>query len=48
MWRSGLEAFVFEPEIGSFLLSELEGAINEARGFLLKISTRVQRQLLTT
>jgi hypothetical protein len=48
VWRSGLEAFVFEPEVGSFLLSELEGAINEARGFLLKISTRVQHQLLTT
>lgn len=43
----GSEAFNrdFEPHPRTFLQSELEGAINEARGFLLKISTRVQHQL---
>lgn len=45
VWREGHEAFDFEPEPGGFLQSELEGAINEARSFLLKISTRVQHQL---
>jgi hypothetical protein len=38
----------FEPNPRTFLQSELEGAINEARSFLLKISTRVQHQLLTS
>lgn len=44
----GSEAFNrdFERNPRMFLQSELEGAINEARSFLLKISTRVQHQLL--
>jgi hypothetical protein len=46
----GSEAFDrdFEPNPQTFLRSELEGVINEARCFLLKISTRVQHQLLTS
>jgi hypothetical protein len=44
----GAEVFnrEFEPDPRTFLRSELECAINEARDFLLKISTRVQHQLL--
>jgi hypothetical protein len=45
IWSEGHEAFDFAPEREGFLQSELESAINEARGFLLKISTRVQHQL---
>ena len=48
VWRKGHEAFRFEPDRAAFRQSELESAINEARGFLLKISTRVQHQLLTS
>ena len=44
--REGHEAFRFEHEYGAFLASEFEGAINDAESFLLKISTRVQHQLL--
>lgn len=47
--RGGHEAFDFEfKPRGEFLSTELEGAVNEARSFLLKISTRVQHQLLTS
>lgn len=48
VWRDGHEAFRFEPDHVVFLQSELEAAIDEARSFLLKISTRVQHQLLTS
>jgi hypothetical protein len=48
VWREGHEAFSFEPDRATLLQSELESAINEARSFLLKISTRVQHQLLTS
>ena len=47
VWREGHEAFRFERQYGtSFLPSELEGAINDAQSFLMKISTRAQHQLL--
>lgn len=47
-WRDGHEAFRFDAGFGTFLPSELESAIDDARSFLLKISTRVQHQLLTS
>lgn len=43
----GHEAFRFARRFGSFSSSELEVALNDARSFLAKISTRVRHQLLT-
>jgi hypothetical protein len=48
VWAGGHESFRFEPDSASFLRSEFEAAIDDARTFLLKISTRVQHQLLTS
>jgi hypothetical protein len=48
MCGDGHEAFHFEPDHVMLLQSELEAAIDEARSFLLKISTRVQYQLVTS
>jgi hypothetical protein len=48
VWGDGHEAFRFEPDHATFLQSELEAAIDDARSFLLKISTRVRHQLLTS
>jgi hypothetical protein len=48
VWGDGHEAFRFEPDHAMFLPSELKAAFDEARSFLLKISARVQHQLLTS
>ena len=48
VWREGQEAFRFDRRHGTYLPSELEGALNDAQSFLLKISEQVQHQLLTS
>jgi hypothetical protein len=46
VWSDGHEGFRFEPDHAVFLQSEFETAIDGARSFLVKISTRVRHQLL--
>jgi hypothetical protein len=46
VWREGHELFRFDRLHGTYLPSELEGALNDAQAFLLKISEQVQHQLL--